>query len=414
MNTIFSTIKKFTITAIAVTTLVSLCSCNDLSNSTNQTQSTTQSTTKQNIASNVKINTLHSYKTLKKDASKELYNKIDSAANQYFDGELIVDEALSDKEVDEVVNAYSNDHPEVFWLHPRYSFINDYNYTSITLSFLYSKDEFAERKKAFDLAISNAVKEAPQNATPYEREVFINDYICNICEYDNEAASENNAETITSANNASGVFIEKKAVCEGYSKAFKILCDKLNVECVLISGKGENSLHEWNNVKLDNEWYAVDVTWNDTANEHEIYTHCYLNLDDKEFNEKHTPAPLFSQTSDEEHTNSNAYFNTFVPKCNGTKYNYFTLEYPTLTNLDNSEDIINSIAKSIDNKESFSAFLVDKSLDYNQTADAILNDYAYNWIEKANSIAQNNKVDPACTMTEMTEKRVIFFKLKYE
>ena len=50
-------------------------------------------------------------------------------------------------------------------------------------------------------------------------------------------------------------------VCEGYSRAFKVLCDKEGIECAIVSGGG----HMWNYVKLPDEqkWYAVDVTWND-------------------------------------------------------------------------------------------------------------------------------------------------------
>ena len=58
-------------------------------------------------------------------------------------------------------------------------------------------------------------------------------------------------------------------VCEGYAKAFKVLCDQLGIPCVLIAGDTENSVgqkeaHMWNAVKMeDGKWYAVDVTWND-------------------------------------------------------------------------------------------------------------------------------------------------------
>ena len=60
-------------------------------------------------------------------------------------------------------------------------------------------------------------------------------------------------------------------VCEGYSRAFKILCEKEGIQCVLASGiipaseaDGEGEPHMWNYVQLDNEkWYAVDVTFND-------------------------------------------------------------------------------------------------------------------------------------------------------
>ncbi len=49
-------------------------------------------------------------------------------------------------------------------------------------------------------------------------------------------------------------------VCEGYSRAFKLICDRLGVPCVLVSGGN----HMWNHVKMDDgKWYAVDVTYDD-------------------------------------------------------------------------------------------------------------------------------------------------------
>ncbi len=58
-------------------------------------------------------------------------------------------------------------------------------------------------------------------------------------------------------------------VCESYARAFKVLCDRVDIPCVLVDGfaltspYGSGESHMWNYVKLDGAWYAVDVTWND-------------------------------------------------------------------------------------------------------------------------------------------------------
>ena len=59
-------------------------------------------------------------------------------------------------------------------------------------------------------------------------------------------------------------------VCEGYARAFKMVCDKLEIPCVLVSGRatsnGSSEDHMWNYVQMeDGKWYAVDVTWDDPA-----------------------------------------------------------------------------------------------------------------------------------------------------
>lgn len=59
-------------------------------------------------------------------------------------------------------------------------------------------------------------------------------------------------------------------VCDGYSRAFKVLCGRLNIPCVLVDGyarasaESKGEFHMWNSVQLpDGKWYGVDVTWND-------------------------------------------------------------------------------------------------------------------------------------------------------
>ena len=57
-------------------------------------------------------------------------------------------------------------------------------------------------------------------------------------------------------------------MCDGYAKAFKLLCDRFGIPCVIVAGRAVQSsgseAHAWNYVQMeDGNWYAVDVTWND-------------------------------------------------------------------------------------------------------------------------------------------------------
>ena len=70
------------------------------------------------------------------------------------------------------------------------------------------------------------------------------------------------------AHNIAGVFVDGKAVCEGYALAFKYLCDVYDVPCICVVGNGIDGDrppegHMWNYVMIGSEWYAMDVTWND-------------------------------------------------------------------------------------------------------------------------------------------------------
>jgi len=57
---------------------------------------------------------------------------------------------------------------------------------------------------------------------------------------------------------------ERGPVCRGYSFAFKVLCDRAKIPCIVVVGIMDESFHAWNYVQIGQLWYAVDTTWNDT------------------------------------------------------------------------------------------------------------------------------------------------------
>jgi hypothetical protein len=63
-----------------------------------------------------------------------------------------------------------------------------------------------------------------------------------------------------------------KGVCQDYSSLFHILCDLTHIKCMDITGTSkahpvnigklpQGSDHQWNTVKIGNEWKLIDVTW---------------------------------------------------------------------------------------------------------------------------------------------------------
>lgn len=61
---------------------------------------------------------------------------------------------------------------------------------------------------------------------------------------------------------ACGALGENTAVCSGYTKALNMLLDMEGIETRYISSITLD--HGWTLVKLDNEWYHIDATWDDT------------------------------------------------------------------------------------------------------------------------------------------------------
>jgi len=90
-----------------------------------------------------------------------------------------------------------------------------------------------------------------------------------------------------------GPILNKSAVCEGFSKFVKLSLGYLGVKCLVILGTGKNpdnemmECHAWNIVKLRNETYHLDVTF-DLCVTNTIKRYDYFNVSDEEILRDHT------------------------------------------------------------------------------------------------------------------------------
>ena len=92
--------------------------------------------------------------------------------------------------------------------------------------------------------------------TDLEKAIVVHDHLCETISY-----SENHYEI--TAHDIEGAILEKRAVCEGYSLAYKYYMNRLGIPCNVIEGVAGAS-HAWNQIKINGKWYLVDVTWDDS------------------------------------------------------------------------------------------------------------------------------------------------------
>ena len=84
------------------------------------------------------------------------------------------------------------------------------------------------------------------------------------------------------------------AVCDGYAKTFYFLCKMNGIDCIMVTGTATNSngkteAHAWNKVKINDKWYAVDVTWDDPyPDEKGRVLYNYFLLADEDMDKNHT------------------------------------------------------------------------------------------------------------------------------
>ncbi|MBO5448472.1 MAG: transglutaminase [Ruminococcus sp.] len=156
---------------------------------------------------------------------------------------------------------------------------------SIEVNFTRTPEEAAQRYDKTADNIDRILSGISPDMSDYDKFLYIHDEIVKNCVYD---------ETAENCYTAYGCLTEGRAVCEGYSKALLMLCEKAGIGCLPVIGQGiddgEATPHIWNKVLLDGQWYCTDLTWDDPVSDMggEYYRYDYFALTDAEFAADHS------------------------------------------------------------------------------------------------------------------------------
>lgn len=121
-----------------------------------------------------------------------------------------------------------------------------------------------EKEKQIRNQINTATEEAlalipeDEGLEDYEKALIIHDWLVTYCEYDYENYL---TDTIPEESHSYGALVNRKAVCDGYAKAYKYILERLGIPSVIVSSDSMN--HAWNMVRVDGKYYHVDATWDD-------------------------------------------------------------------------------------------------------------------------------------------------------
>jgi len=110
----------------------------------------------------------------------------------------------------------------------------------------------------------------------YEKVVAVNKYLC-----DNIVYSAGNSPYKPMQHTPYGALINGDCVCEGYAKAAQLLFTLCGVESYYVIGDTPTGGHGWNIVKVNGNYYQLDVTWNDadgSPNQYFLVTDDYMSL----------------------------------------------------------------------------------------------------------------------------------------
>ena len=218
--------------------------------------------------------------------------------------------------------ALANDFPEYYWMPSSYYINLSSGKTSISFKkndaqncYGYTAEEVDSNAEEFSDAIQRIIEKTDKANTPFEKELIIHDQLCKYVIYDSEFEGQVESDLYS----AFGALVYGRAVCEGYARAFKLLCKYAGIECILITGDSKGVGHMWNMVNIENNWYHIDVTWDDLRAEP---LHTYFNVTELFIRADHDIDISYSSADYTLIAQGNSY-NFFVPKATATSLNYY-------------------------------------------------------------------------------------------
>ena len=262
----------------------------------------------------LKISNQSFYYSNLSDIQKNIYTCVANGVKKYENSFVlqnyeVIDSDTTMKDVEKSMQAFFADHPEVFYVDNEYTIstkktlFNSYVELNITYT-INTKEELDSKINEIDTKINEYLNDV-EGKNGFNAELVLHDKIGQKVEYFNYEKIE---DVPQECHSIYGAFLDGKAVCDGFSKALQILLDRKGIENILVLGTLENESHAWNLVKLEDEWYNVDLTSDKAIKDVDanIILHTYFNATTSKIEATH-------KCENED----------IVPKATGEKYNYY-------------------------------------------------------------------------------------------
>ncbi len=172
-------------------------------------------------------------------------------------------------------------------------------------------------KETYELAVEVIEEIIKDGMTDYEKELAIHDWLCTNIGFDGESLSAIGS-AMAFSDTPYGALKYHNAVCVGYATTFRLLTTMAGMECDIIHDTDYS--HTWNIIKLDGDYYLVDVYSDSTDGETCLHTYFNCNED----------------------TWSYEYDTERYPTANGTKYSYASMN---AVDLKTAEEIYDKCAE---------------------------------------------------------------------
>lgn len=214
-----------------------------------------------------------------------LYTILNNGTNEFY---FYCDYNSCEDDVNEIANNDTLSFINNF-VHPYNSYkkvllsINTYKKINVTFEKTYTLEEINLIENKLNEILPTVIN---TNMTDKEKIIAFHDYIINTTRYDSVYVNENLDDINSPSHKATGVLFYNKALCGGYADIMSIFLNKLNIPNYLIA----SDYHVWNAVYLDNNWYHLDLTWDDpvTSDGSDIRLNKFLLISDEQLTSYNT------------------------------------------------------------------------------------------------------------------------------
>lgn len=277
---------------------------------------------------------------------------------------------LTKQEFQTVFEHYRADHPEVFWLGGSYEYRYSQNANTVdqvTLSFSNLGQELGNTD-ALDVEKLESMKHQledeaqkirdglPEDADEFDKVLYVHDYLATNVVYDKSADLQHTAY---------GALVEKKAVCDGLSAAMQYLLTQLGMECLMVYGDDKENnpeSHAWNIVKVNGEYYHLDITWNMPPDGIDFPVYANFLVNTSQIQKRHQ---IFSPTLGTQSTLDTVL--PAIPETQATSMNYYRKHGYYIENVSDAtvKQLFEHISKAMARDESHIQFQFEHQQDLN-------------------------------------------------
>lgn len=236
----------------------------------------------------------------------------------------------------EIALIYSNivnNNPELFYVSSNVGYT--YFESSKTVArvepvYTLTESEIAQQKILFDNEINHIVSLTDDTMSDLQKALTVHDYICSLAIYPNINYGDK-----AIYHSAYGFVKDRNIVCAGYTLIFSAVMKALDIPCRYVIS--DSMSHAWNAICINNEWYNVDLTWDDTtytstgSNNMGKYSHKYFmkSTDNYQTYKNHNGMIYPDDIECTDTTYDNAFWDNYT--CNIITYNgdYYYLDMDT-------------------------------------------------------------------------------------